>query len=97
MSLDQELREMNNNDEDEDDDDVKLPETPKPVEETQNVLPYIDLDAEDLDIEELMRKNKSNYVDSTENLNPDKTPVLNIDYRVSYDDFKIGFIKDFYY
>jgi len=90
MSLDQELREMNEPDEDDDDEadgDAKLPETPKPIE----IQPIEDIDFDSIDIEELMKKNKSSLIDSSENLNVDKNPVLNIDYRVSYDDFKIGF------
>lgn len=88
MSLDQELREMNDPDEDDDDEvdgDAKLPETPKPIE----IQPIEDIDFDSIDIEELMKKNKSSLIDSSENLNVDKNPVLNIDYRVSYDDFKI--------
>ncbi len=81
---------MNEPDEDDDDEadgDAKLPETPKPIE----IQPIEDIDFDSIDIEELMKKNKSSLIDSSENLNVDKNPVLNIDYRVSYDDFKIGF------
>jgi len=95
MSLDQELREMNEPDEDDDDEadgDAKLPETPKPIE----IQPIEDIDFDSIDIEELMKKNKSSLIDSSENLNVDKNPVLNIDYRVSYDDFKIGFFIFFF-
>ena len=90
MSLEQELRALDEPEEDDDDEDgdAKLPETPKPVE----VQPVEDIDFDNMDIAELMKKNKSNLIDSSENLNVDKTPVLNIDYRVSYDDFKIGFV-----
>ena len=82
------LNELNDdNDDDEDDEEegkAKEEKTPEKLE----ILPPINDD--DLNFEELM-KTATKYVDSTENINEiDETPVLNIDYKVSYEDFKMG-------
>lgn len=79
------LNEFNDEDDEEDEEPVKEEKPPEKIEE----LPPL-IDDDDINFEELMRT-ANRYVDSSENLNTqDDSPAVNIDYKMLYEDFKIG-------
>lgn len=85
LNLDQELLAVEDEDDDDDDADDHEPQPQPSAEKFEGLI----LNDDDIDFETLMKQTQK-YVDSTEDINNEPTtPVLNIDYRVSYDDFKI--------
>jgi len=94
LNLEQELQQLTlppDEDDEEDDEELAAIEAAASAATTAKEAEKFVLEPindEEIDFEELM-KHRTVVEDSTENINTENEPVINIDYKISYDDIKI--------